>query len=255
MGGKIRARLFVPHATLEAGASVTPDDAQARYLLATLRMQDGEAVALFNGRDGEWEAHAALKSRKSLELRAVSRRAAQKGVPDIRLLFAPVKNEKVDFLVKRAVELGIRAAQPVITRYTMVSRVNTERLRANAVEAAEQCGRMDVPEIVEPKPLERVLSEWDAGRTLLFCDEEGQGAPIRSLLPSLPKGAYGVLIGPEGGFSPDERDMLRRLPFVRAVSLGPRILRAETAALAALANVQAWLGDWDETPNFEGSHA
>lgn len=249
MADKLKTRLFVD-APLQAGAAVTLKETQAHYLLHTLRVREGGRVALFNGRDGEWLAEVSGVGRRDVQLMAVSRRAGQKGAPDVWLAFAPVKNEKIDYTARRAVELGVSALLPVMTRRTAVSRVNMERLGANAVEAAQQCGRMEVPVLHPPQALENMLGAWPPQRILLYCDEAGAGAPLKHLLPSLPKGAYGVLIGPEGGFAPEERARLAALPFVRALSLGPRILRAETAALAALANVMAWVGDWEQPPAF-----
>lgn len=251
LSGKPRARLYVGGSALGAGCMLAIEEGQAHYLLSTLRLREGEQVMVFNGRDGEWLATAQEIRKKSLSLRVAVQRAGQKYCPDIGLLFAPVKNEKIDFMVKRAVELGVSFLQPVMTRHTIVSRVNLSRLRANAIEAAEQCERMDVPELREPAPLLDMLGSWDTARTLLYCDESGKGAPLKQLLPVLPpQKPCAVLTGPEGGFSREEQERLRSLPFVKAMSLGPRILRAETAALAALANVQAWLGDWEEPPHF-----
>lgn len=249
MQHKIKTRLFVD-ASLHPGAQLTLEDAQAHYLLHTLRIQPGEAVALFNGREGEWLAVAEGMAKKTVALAVHTQLRAQKNAPDIWLAFAPVKNEKIDYMVKRAVELGVSALLPVITRRTVVTRVNLERLRANAVEAAQQCGRMDVPALHPPQPLTTLLGSWQPARRLLHCDEAGGGQPVRALLPQLPPGPCALLTGPEGGFDREEQALLRARPFVMALSLGPRILRAETAALAALANIQAWLGDWDEAPHF-----
>lgn len=252
MDHKYKTRLYVAD-PLEAGTMITLEDAAAHYLLSTLRLKEGERVALFNGVDGEWLARATGIRKKALDVEVERQLRPHISAPDIWLVFAPVKNEKIDYTVKRAVELGVSALLPVMTRRTIVSRVNMERLSANAVEAAEQSGRTDVPVLQEPVPLEALLGRWDATRTLLFCDEGGEGVPVRTLLPSLTPGKYAVLIGPEGGFTPEERQLLLKLPFARALSLGPRVLRAETAALAALANVQAWLGDWDKPPVFDAT--
>lgn len=250
MSHKLKTRLFIPD-SLHPDAEVTLEDSQAHYLLHTLRAAPGDAVALFNGTDGEWLAVVEEVRKKGLRLRVQSLLSSHKPPPDIWLLFAPVKNEKIDYTVKRAVELGVAELHPVLTRRTVVTRVNLERLQANAVEAAQQCGRMEVPPVHEPLALEKRLGSWPEERTLLYCDESGSGAPLKNLLPALTSRSYALLIGPEGGFAPEEQTILARLPFVRPVSLGPRILRAETAALAALANLQAWVGDWDEKPRFE----
>lgn len=247
---KIKARLYLRGVSLREGASVALEEGAAHYLIHTLRAKPSEHVALFNGQDGEWAAELTRIGKREVEAKAVRQLKPQHSSPPIGLVFAPVKNEKIDFLVKRAVELGVSDIWPVLTRYTIVSRVNEERLLSNAVEAAEQCGRLDVPTLHPTRKLEYVLSEWKADTLLLHCDESGQGEPLRQALPALPPGRYAVLIGPEGGFSPQEREMLKNLPYIKPVSLGPRILRAETAALAALACVQAWLGDWNEQPSF-----
>ncbi len=250
---KIKARLYLRDARLREGANVTLQEAAAHYLIHTLRAKPGEWVALFNGRDGEWAAELTRVGKREADARVARQLKPQRASPPVGLVFAPVKNEKIDFLVKRAVELGVSDIWPVFTRYTIVSRVNEERLMSNAVEAAEQCGRLDVPAIHAPQKLERLLSAWPADITLLHCDESGQGEALKQALPALSPARYAVLIGPEGGFSPEERGILRGLPYIKPVSLGPRILRAETAALAALACVQAWLGDWDEQPSFTAS--
>jgi len=247
MAKKIKARLFV-EVPLAAGTALWLGESQAHQLIHTLRSREGDAVSVFNGTDGEWLAHATLIKKKQVQLSVESMRAPQKNAPDIWLVFAPVKNEKIDFMVKRAVELGVSALLPVITRHTIVSRVNMERLYANAIEAAEQCGRMDVPALHEPQTLDRVLGAWSASRMLIHADESGRGLPIHRALATQVRGPAAVLIGPEGGFAGEERRMIALLSATIPVSLGPRILRAETAALAALAHAQAWLGDGDELP-------
>lgn len=240
---KTLARLFV-NQPLTEGHPLGLNEAQSRYLGATLRAQIGDAVALFNGRDGEWLARVSqvAKRQVQLELKQQTRRYSR--ASDTWLVFAPVKNEKIDFIAKRATELGISRIQPVITQHTMVSRVNGERLQANVIEAAEQCGRVDVPEVAEALKLKDLLAGWDHARLLIHCDESGEGESPRTLLPSLKAGPCAVLIGPEGGFSPVERSILKNLPYIKRLSLGPTILRAETAAVAALANVQAWVVGW-----------
>jgi 16S rRNA (uracil1498-N3)-methyltransferase len=238
-----KVRLFV-EAELAAGLRVAPDDGQAHYLLHVMRAKLGDSVLLFNGRDGEWRARIAEIGKRSCVLECVAQTAPQCEVPDIWLVFAPVKKTPADYLTQKAAELGVRRLQPVTTRRTVVARVNLERMRANAIEAAEQSGRLSVPEIAEPATLARLLATWPTDRRLLFCDEHGDAPSIAELLRDASVGRWAVLTGPEGGFDPEERAMLRALPFVIPVSLGQRILRADTAALAALAIWQALCGDW-----------
>ncbi|MDA8231816.1 MAG: 16S rRNA (uracil(1498)-N(3))-methyltransferase [Magnetospirillum sp.] len=248
-----RLRLFV-------GADLGPDAAvllpreQAHYLGAVMRAEPGEAVLLFNGRDGEWRAIIRAIAKNGATLVAETRTRPQAPEPDLWLLAAPIKRERIDLVAEKAAELGVSALWPVFTRRTAMSRVNTDRLAAHMVEAAEQCERLSVPVLREPMPLERALGDWDARRRLLFLDETGGGMPIAAALSALADEAQGsvpplaVLVGPEGGFAPEEQRMLAALPFVRPVSMGPRILRAETAAIAALAVAQALLGDGRERP-------
>lgn len=239
-GGKLR--LYV-EAALGEGARVAPDDGQTHYLLHVMRAKQGERVSLFNGRDGEWLARVAEAGKRSYTLECEALTAKQTEVPDLWLVFAPVKKTPADYLAQKATELGVRALQPVITRRTIVARVNLERMRANAVEAAEQSGRLSVPEIREPQSFDKLLAAWPQERRILFCDEAGEALPIAAALRVAPGGAWAVFTGPEGGFGPAEREALRAMPFVTPVSLGKRILRADTAALAALAVWQAILGD------------
>ena len=248
------ARLFVD-AALAQEARVPATEAQFHYLAHILRLKTGDYVLLFNGCDGEWRAALESAGKKAFSFRVEAQTRPQRPAPDIWLAFAPVKNEKIDYTVKRATELGASALLPVMTRRTIVSRINAERLHANAVEAAEQCGRMDIPALHAPQALSALLAAWPRERRLMFCDESGGGAPIKNLLPTLAPGPYAALIGPEGGFAPEEQALLRAQPFTLAVSLGPRILRAETAALAVLANLAAWVGDWDEKPAFTAADA
>lgn len=226
-----------------AGAALVPAPAQAHYLVTVLRLKPGARVLVFNGRDGEWAARMAETRRRAVTL-AVEERVRDQPVPgDLHYLFAPVKRARLDFLAQKATEMGVSALAPVITTHTVVERVNLDRLRANAVEAAEQCGILAVPEVREPRKLDAVLAGWDTARRLILCDED---APVKSPLAALNRlapGPLAVLVGPEGGFSAAERTLLRDRPFVSVISLGPRILRADTAAIAALALVQAVLGD------------
>jgi 16S rRNA (uracil1498-N3)-methyltransferase len=237
-GGKLR--LYV-NAPLGAGVAVPASEGQAHYLLHVMRAKVGQLVSLFNGRDGEWLAEISAMARRGVTLTCRKQTEVQAGVPDLWLLFAPVKKTPADYLVQKATELGVAKLQPVFTRRTIVTRVNPERLLANAVEAAEQSGRLSVPEIGEPKPLEKILSAWPKERKLYFCDEGGDAKPLAEMAGAAPAA---ILTGPEGGFDPAERDALRGLAFVTPVTLGPRILRADTAALAALAIWQSVKGDW-----------
>jgi 16S rRNA (uracil1498-N3)-methyltransferase len=237
-----RVRLYV-EAPLGEGARVEASEAQTHYLLHVMRAKAGNRVSLFNGRDGEWLAHIAEITKRGCRLVCERQTRAQTATPDLWLCFAPIKKTPSDYLAQKATELGVRVLQPVMTRRTIVSRVNLERLRANAVEAAEQSDRLTVPEAREPVSLERLLANWPSERRLLFCDEAGEAPPIAETLRGATD-AWAVLTGPEGGFDPAERQAIRASGAVIAVSLGPRILRADTAALAALAVWQAVAGDW-----------
>ncbi len=239
----VKTRLHVDEA-LSEGATVGLDHERAHYLRHVLRLDRGERVALFNGRDGEWSARIDGFGKGWCSLAVESQRRAQAPEPDVWLLFAPIKRARIDFVAEKAAELGASAVWPVITRHTDVARVNTDRLRANAVEAAEQCERLTVPEIREPVRLDQAMAGWDPARPLLLCAEAGPVRPIAVALAGLPPGPAAILTGPEGGFAKDELDGLLKLPFVVPVGLGPRILRADTAALAALACWQAHCGDW-----------
>jgi len=245
----VRTRLFVGE-PLAAGATVGLEPSQAHYLRHVLRLAAGDRVALFNGADGEWLGTIAGFGKGWASVDVVARRREQRAEPDLWLLFAPIKHARIDYLVQKAAELGASRLLPVITERTMVARVNTERLQANAVEAAQQTGRLSVPGVAAPQPLFTALDGWPDGRRLMLADESGTAAPILSALSAAPgDAAWAVLIGPEGGFAPQELDALRKLPFVTPVSLGPRLLRADTAAVAALACWQAALGDWrDQVP-------
>ena len=254
MSDAARARLFVD-TPLAAGTEVVPGPEQAHYLLNVLRLKSGDAVALFNGRDGEWSARITDTTKKACRLTVERQTRPQRHGPDLWFLFAPIKRARFDFVVEKATELGARRIQPVFTRRTAVARVNLERLGAHAIEAAEQCGRLDVPEVADARPLDAVLDAWPGGRRLMLCDESGTAPPATRALAEARAdspggiGPWAVLIGPEGGFAPEELIRLKRLSGVLPVSLGPRILRAETAGIAALALWQAILGDWDRSGN------
>ena len=218
------------------------DGPQAHYLTGVMRLRQGDAVLVFNGRDGEWQAHLQEAGKRGGVLTVAAPTAPQQDPPDLWLIFAPIKKARTDFIVEKAAEMGAARIMPVQTRFTNSERIRQDRLQAHAVEAAEQCGGTFVPPVAELQPLSALLDGWDAGRRILWADESRAG-PAETL-SALPRGPWAILIGPEGGFSPEERAQLSRLPFVTPVSLGPRILRADTAAVAALALWQAALGDW-----------
>lgn len=235
-------RLFTDSA-LAAGGGVVPTVDQARYLTSVMRKGVGDDVLLFNGRDGEWRASIAEVSKRGCRLALVEQVRPQASGPDLELIVALVKRGRLETIVEKAAELGARRVRLVVTRRTNADHTRLARLEAIATEAAEQTGRLDVPEIIQPVKLEKLLDGWDAGRRLMFCDEGGEVEPVLDALK--PEGeAWAILIGPEGGFDAEERAHLRSLPFVTPVSLGPRILRADTAAISALTLWQASLGDW-----------
>ena len=237
-------RLFVD-APLAEGARITLSREQANYLLNVLRLAAGDSVIIFNGIDGEWRAVLADTGRKAASLDVTQAIRAQEAGPDIHYLFAPLKHARLDYMVQKAVEMGASRLRPVLTRRTQAQRVNLERMRANVIEAAEQCGILTLAEIEEPLSLEKTLAQWPQDRLLVFCDEDAPMAdPVAALRQRAAPGApIAVLIGPEGGFDPAERTMLMRMEQTLAISLGPRILRADTAAVAAMALVQAAVGD------------
>lgn len=239
-------RLFVDQ-PLSAGVVLEPAFDQARYLTGVMRKGVGDALLLFNGRDGEWRAEITETSKRGCVLTLIERTRVQAGTPDLELIVALVKRNRLETIVEKAAELGCRRVRLAITRFTQADHTRVDRLQAIATEASEQTGRLDVPEIVAPEKLDRILDGWPAERRLMFCDE---GGDVRPALDALPRhdGAWAILIGPEGGFSPEERDRLRQESFVMPVGLGPRILRADTAAISALTLWQAALGDWRGTP-------
>jgi len=237
-------RLFID-GPLSAGATVGLDRSQSNYLGNVLRLSAGKSVLVFNGRDGEWQAAIAGRKRPD-NLTVVTRTRQQDHLPDVAYVFAPLKHARLDYMVQKAVEMGAASLQPVVTRLTQVSRVNSERMRANVIEAAEQCGILSLAEVAEPVPLERYLDKREARRLLVFCDEAADVADPLQALKRAQTALHGidVLIGPEGGFAEEERALLLRQPITLRLALGPRILRADTAGVAALALVQAALGDW-----------
>lgn len=239
-------RLFV-EADLATGARLPLDRAQANYLLNVLRRKPDDPVLLFNGRDGEWRAHLDPTGRKSADLVLDARTRPQPARPDLHYLFAPLKSARLDYVAQKAVEMGAGTIRPVLTRFTQGERLKPERLRANAIEAAEQCGILAIPDLPEAARLPAALAALAPERLLVFCDEDAPVAdPVAALRAAADPAApppLAVLIGPEGGFAPEERALIRERPNAVALSLGPRILRADTAAVAALALVQAVLGD------------
>jgi len=242
-------RLFLRH-ILADGARIETDRGQANYLLNVLRLKDGDYVLVFNGNDGEWLAKIAANGRRDCTLQLIDRTREQTERNDLMYMFAPLKHARLDYMVQKAVEMGAGSLKPVMTQHTQASRVNLERMEANVIEAAEQCGVLSIPVVLAPQPLKDILAVWpeaQPGRRLLFCDEaEGTNNPLLALAQMKEAGPMpiAVLIGPEGGFSDEEREELHSLDFVTPIPLGPRILRADTAAVAALTLVQATIGDW-----------
>jgi 16S rRNA (uracil1498-N3)-methyltransferase len=248
-------RLFVPQ-DLAEGVHVEPSEDQRRYLLAVMRLQLGDELLLFNGRDGEWLFKLSGMSKRGCRLTAERPVRPQSIGPDLDLVIALVKRNRLETIVEKATELGASRIRLMITRRTQADHTNVSRLQAIATEAAEQTGRLDVPEVLEPVKLEALLDQWDGGRRLMFCDEagddpeaewggaEGRARPALEALKGRKPGPWALLIGPEGGFAPEERARLRGLAHVTPVTLGPRILRADTAAISALTLWQAVLGDW-----------
>lgn len=240
-------RLFL-EADLTVGASVELGREQSNYLLNVLRLRENHRVHVFNGRHGEWSARIGASGRRSATLDIVELVRPQEAAGDIHYLFAPLKHARLDYMVQKAVEMGASRLCPVMTRRTQAARVNTERMRANAIEAAEQCGVLTIPAVDEPVKLEALIAAWPADRLLIFCDEDAVPrdpvAALRADCKDAGSPALAVLVGPEGGFDPAERRALLAMPNALAISLGPRILRADTAAVAALAIAQIALGDW-----------
>jgi len=238
-----KPRLFVD-AELAAGASVALDRNQSNYLGNVLRLVAGETILVFNGRDGEWQA--AISGRKRPDrLEVTVQTRPQDRLPDLAYVFAPLKHARLDYMVQKAAEMGVSRLQPVLTRYTQVTRINRMRMRANVIEAAEQCGILSIAEVGEPKSLDHWLTDRTTDRLLIFCDEAADVAdPVAALRAEAPSLGIDVLIGPEGGFAEEERSFLLRQPSILRLALGPRVLRADTAAVAALALIQAVLGDW-----------
>lgn len=249
-------RLFVDTA-LSASAELILSKDQTHYLKNVMRVPPGDPVHLFNGRDGEWQATVSTLAKSGAVVRVGHQTRRQMDDPDVWLCFAPVKKARIDFIAQKASELGVSGLQPVMTQYTNVTRVNTDRLRANAIEAAEQSARLTVPDVFEPNKLDALIAHWPAERHILLLDETRGGVPIVETLrrSSAARGQpWAIFVGPEGGYAPAELDLLSRLPNVTPVGLGVRLLRADTAAVAALACWQAVLGDWTP-PDAEGDSA
>lgn len=236
-------RLYVPE-DLRPDSPIPLDPTQTNYLFNVMRLSEGASVLTFNGRDGEWQARLERPAKKKGALSPQVQVRAQTEAPQLHYLFAPLKHARLDYMVQKAVEMGAGVLQPVMTQHVQASRLNLERMRSNAIEAAEQCGILTIPECREPMKFDAMLESYRDDRHVIFCDErEDSQSPIDTLR-SLPAAPLALLIGPEGGFSAEERDRLRSESFVSAISLGPRILRADTAAVAALAVLQAAIGDW-----------
>ncbi|MBX4930040.1 16S rRNA (uracil(1498)-N(3))-methyltransferase [Rhizobium binae] len=237
-------RLFVD-APLSAGAVVEASAEQFNYLANVLRMEANAEILLFNGRDGEWKAGLSFPTRKRILLTAIDQTRPQPSACDLHYLFAPLKVGRMDYLVQKAVEMGAGLLQPVMTQHVQGKITNLDKLRANVVEAAEQCGVLAIPEVAEPVKLSDLLDRWPKERRIIYCDESDAGQNPLPVVSAIREKHLALLVGPEGGFSEEERARLRSLDFVTAIPLGPRILRADTAAVAALAVVQAAIGDWN----------
>jgi 16S rRNA (uracil1498-N3)-methyltransferase len=236
-------RLFLD-VELKEGRTIPCSRDQANYLRSVLRLTPSDEVLVFNGQDGEWRARMVEIGKRGCTLEPVVQVRPQEPGPDLDYLFAPLKRARLDYMVQKATELGAARLWPVLTRHTVAERVNLERMRANVIEAAEQCGILRLPEVREPDRLERIVASWDASRPLVFCDESAEVKDPIAALGTVPRGPVAVLLGPEGGFSAEERALLLGKPYTVRLSLGPRVLRADTAAVAALALVNAVIGDW-----------
>lgn len=244
----MRANYRMPRLHVEAAlgpeTAVEANPEQFNYLANVLRLVEGAEILVFNGRDGEWKARLTFASRKKILLVCVEQTRLQPADCDLHFLFAPLKVGRMDYLVQKAVEMGAGLLQPVMTQHVQGKITSLERLQANAIEAAEQCGVLAIPKVAPPQKLKDLLERWPAERRIIFCDEDSETQNPLPALNAIKERSLAVLIGPEGGFSDEERAVLRSLPCVTAIPLGPRILRADTAAVAALAVVQAAIGDW-----------
>jgi 16S rRNA (uracil1498-N3)-methyltransferase len=237
-------RLYVEHDLVE-GHAVPTDGDQFNYLANVLRMEEGAELLMFNGRHGEWLARVAFPSKKKIALVPVEVTRPQPSASDLHYLFAPLKVGRLDYIIQKAVEMGAGVIQPVMTQHVQGKITSIDRLRANAIEAAEQCGILAIPDVREPVKLTALLETWPAERRIIYCDEGAETNNPVGALKAIAEKHHALLIGPEGGFSEDEQQTLRGLDFVTAIPLGPRILRADTAAVAAFALIQATVGDWE----------
>ena len=237
-------RLFVT-SDIKAGIAIEADQDQFNYLANVLRMEDGAELLIFNGRDGEWKVSVSFPSRKRIQLTPVEQARPQPAPSDLHYLFAPLKVGRLDYLVQKAVEMGAGLLQPVMTQHVQGKITNLDKVKANVIEAAEQCGILGIPDVSEPVKLADLLARWPRERRIIYCDEGDAGQNPLPLLTKVKEKHLALLVGPEGGFSDEERALLRSLDFVTAIPLGPRILRADTAAVAAMAVIQAAIGDWN----------
>ncbi|MGY5806776.1 16S rRNA (uracil(1498)-N(3))-methyltransferase [Rhizobium sp. LEGMi198b] len=237
-------RLYVV-SDIKANAGIEADRDQFNYLANVLRMEDGAELLIFNGRDGEWKAGVSFPSRKRILLTPIEETRPQPAPSDLHYLFAPLKVGRLDYLVQKAVEMGAGLLQPVMTQHVQGKITNLDKLKANVIEAAEQCGILGIPDVAEPVKLADLLARWPRERHIIYCDEGDAGQNPLPLLAEIKEKHLALLVGPEGGFSEEERALLRSLDFVTAIPLGPRILRADTAAVAAMAVIQAAIGDWN----------
>lgn len=251
-----RCRLYIDSA-LAAGLSPTLSEDQAHYLRHVMRAKDGDIVRLFNGRDGAWDAEVSLPGKRGVSLNITRQQAEQKSVPNLIVCLAPIKSGRFENAVEKATELGARTIMPVMTQRTVMGRVNEARLAATAREAAEQCERLDVPQIATTRHFKELLAEWPKELPLIYGDETGASEPfaVAAYAPQAQQNGWGILVGPEGGFSPKELDLLRAQPFTHGVSLGPRILRADTACTILCAMTMQQFGDFHERPAFSTRHA
>lgn len=244
MRANFRLQRLFTDAPLAPGETIAADDNQFHYLAHVLRAEPDTEVLLFNGRDGEWKGQITFPTRKKISFRLLEQTRPQPPLPDLHYLFAPLKVGRMDYLVQKAVEMGAGLLRPVMTQHTQGKVGSLDKIRANVMEAAEQCGILAVPDVAEPERLSDLLDHWPEDRRIIYCDEGDEEQNPIPILRAIKETKLALLVGPEGGFSEDERRRLRALPFVTAIPLGPRILRADTAAVAALAVLQATLGDW-----------
>lgn len=244
-----RTRLYID-TSLTIGRSIVLEEKSSHYLAKVLRCHVGDNIALFNGKNGEYIAQVAAVEKKHVLVEITQLLTPHITCPDLWLLSAPVKNGKTDIIVEKATELGIAAFIPTLTRFTVVSRINSERLQSIAIEAAEQCERLDIPRIHDAITLETLLATWDTDRILIYADESGTSENAATCLPHISHKKLAVLIGPEGGFSSEELALLQQLPYAKGMSMGRRILKADTATIAALTLIQHYCGDWEHKPAF-----